>query len=70
MGRRGVFHLFTVAGVEIEIDFSWIIIFVLILWSLSAGYFPEQYPGRPLGEYWAVGVVATILFFNRFPISS
>ena len=36
---------------------------MLILWSLSAGYFPEEYPGYTTGEYWIVGVVATILFF-------
>jgi Zn-dependent protease/CBS domain-containing protein len=60
---RGTFHLLTIAGVEIEIDFSWIIIFILILWSLSAGYFPYVYPGHSAGEYWGVGVVATILFF-------
>lgn len=63
MARRGVVELFTVAGVQIEIDFSWIIVFVLILWSLSSGYFPQQYPGHTAGEYWMVGVVATILFF-------
>lgn len=63
MARTGVIELFTVAGVQIEIDFSWIVVFVLILWSLSAGYFPEQYPGHTLGEYWMVGMVATILFF-------
>jgi Zn-dependent protease/predicted transcriptional regulator len=56
-------RLLTVAGVEIEIDFSWIVIFILILWSLSAGYFPYKYPGHSVAEYWGVGVVATILFF-------
>lgn len=63
MARTGAIELFTIAGVEIEIDFSWIIVFVLILWSLSAGYFPQEYPGHSTGEYWMVGVVATLLFF-------
>ncbi len=63
MARSGVIELFTIAGVEIEIDFSWIIVFVLILWSLSSGYFPQEYPGHTVGEYWIVGMVATILFF-------
>lgn len=61
--RKGVVELFKVAGVQVEIDFSWIIIFVLIYWSLSAGYFPLQYPGHTTGEYWLVGLAATILFF-------
>lgn len=61
--RKGVVELFKVAGVQVEIDFSWIIIFVLIYWSLSAGYFPLRYPGHRTGEYWLVGLAATILFF-------
>ena len=61
--RRGVVELFKVAGVQVEVDFSWIIVFVLIYWSLSAGYFPLQYPGHTTGEYWLVGLAATILFF-------
>ncbi len=60
---RKEFDLFKVAGVQIAIDFSWIIIFVLVLWSLSAGYFPELHPGYPRSEYWLVGAAATILFF-------
>ncbi len=56
-------ELFRVAGVQIEIDYSWLVIFFLVLWSLSAGYFPQEYPGqRPL-DYWVVGLVATLFFF-------
>lgn len=55
--------LFRVAGVEVEIDYSWLIIFALILWSLSAGYFPVEYPGHAVVSYWMVGFVATLLFF-------
>ena len=60
---RHEIDLFKVAGVQIAIDFSWLIIFALVLWSLSAGYFPELHPGYPRGEYWLVGIVATVLFF-------
>ncbi len=62
--RRGVVELFKVAGVQVEIDFSWIIIFALVFWSLSAGYFPIEYPGRALSDYWIVGFAATVLFFG------
>lgn len=60
---RQEIDLFKVAGVQIAIDYSWIVIFVLILWSLSAGYFPEVHPGYPTSEYWMVGIAATLLFF-------
>jgi Zn-dependent protease/predicted transcriptional regulator len=55
--------LFKVAGVQIAIDYSWLIIFALVLWSLSAGYFPALHPDYTRIEYWMVGLVATVLFF-------
>jgi Zn-dependent protease/CBS domain-containing protein len=61
--QRQEIDLFKVAGVQIAIDYSWLIIFVLVLWSLSAGYFPELHPGYPGIDYWMVGIVATLLFF-------
>jgi Zn-dependent protease/predicted transcriptional regulator len=61
--QRQEIDLFKVAGVQIAIDYSWLIIFALVLWSLSAGYFPELHPGYPGVEYWMVGLVATLLFF-------
>ena len=60
--HRGI-DLFKVAGIQIAIDYSWIVIFLLVLWSLSAGYFPLQYPGYGWPRYWGVGLVATVLFF-------
>lgn len=39
------------------------IIFALILWSLSAGYFPRYFPEYSVGLYWLSGLIATILFF-------
>ena len=62
-GHKGALELFKVAGVQVEIDFSWIIIAFLVLWSLSAGYFPITYPGHATVNYWIVGAVGTILFF-------
>ena len=65
---RGEFDLFRVAGVQIAIDFSWLIIFVLVLWGLSSGYFPALHPGYPRSEYWLVGAVGTVLFFTSIVI--
>jgi Zn-dependent protease/predicted transcriptional regulator len=56
-------NLFKVAGIQITIDISWFIIFLLVLWSLSAGYFPRQFPGQSIQVYWGAGLVATLLFF-------
>jgi Zn-dependent protease/predicted transcriptional regulator len=65
---KGEFNLFRIAGVQIAIDFSWVIIFVLVLWGLSSGYFPALHPGYPTAEYWLVGVAGTILFFASIVI--
>jgi len=60
--HRGI-DLFRIARIQIAIDYSWVVIFLLVLWSLSAGYFPRAYPGYAAGDYWGVGAVATVLFF-------
>ncbi|AFY48591.1 Zn-dependent protease [Nostoc sp. PCC 7524] len=57
------FRLGTIFGFEIRIDLSWLIIFFLVLWTLSAGLFPENYPGLSNATYFGMGIVATLLFF-------
>lgn len=57
------FDLFRVRGIQISIDPSWLAIFLLVLWSLTAGYFPHRYPGQGWGAYFVVGLAATGLFF-------
>jgi Zn-dependent protease len=52
-----------VLGIPIYVHFSWLIIFGLIFWTLSTGYFPAQYPDLPASSYWAKGLVASLLFF-------
>ena len=39
------------------------VIFLLILVSLSAGYFPNEYSDQQTSVYWVAGVAATLLFF-------
>src|ERR1700757_4988019 len=57
-------RLMNIAGIQITIDPSWFLIFILVVFSLSAGYFPRQFPGQGLGAYWVAGVLATVLFFG------
>jgi Zn-dependent protease/predicted transcriptional regulator len=52
-----------VIGIPIYLHFSWLIIFGLIAWTLSTGYFPAQAPDLPASSYWAKGLVASLLFF-------
>lgn len=61
--QNGGIDLLKVGGVVVAIDYSWLVIFFLVLWGLSAGYFPQEYPGYHVAGYWVVGLVATFLFF-------
>jgi Zn-dependent protease/predicted transcriptional regulator len=55
--------LMKVGGIQIILDYSWFIVFGLLLWSLSAGYFPLVYPGQTTQTYWMTGGLAALLFF-------
>lgn len=57
------FRLGSVFGFEIRVDYSWFVIFFLILWTLSLGFFPATYPGLAPGAHMAMGLAATLLFF-------
>ena len=61
--RRGV-DLFRMLGVQVALDYSWFVVFLLVAWSLGAGYFPQAYPGHGVGELRARSASgATLLFF-------
>lgn len=57
------FRLGSIFGFEIRVDLSWFLIFFLVLWTLSVGLFPTNYPGFDHGTYFGMGIVATLLFF-------
>jgi Zn-dependent protease/predicted transcriptional regulator len=57
-------RLTKIAGIQIDIDYSWLFVFFLVLWCLAAGYFPNAYPGHGQLQYWIVGLVATLFFFS------
>jgi len=56
-------RLTKIAGIRIDIDYSWLFIFMLVVWSLASGYFPQAYPGYKELQYWIVGLVAALMFF-------
>jgi Zn-dependent protease len=53
-----------IAGIDIGIHYTWILIFVLLSWSLAQGFFPQLYPGWDTITYWITGVVAALLLFG------
>jgi len=57
------FRIGSVFGIEIRIDYSWFVIFVLILWTLTRNVFPTAHPGEASGTYLVMGLAGTLLFF-------
>jgi Zn-dependent protease/predicted transcriptional regulator len=55
--------LFKLLGFEVGIDISWIIIAILIAWSLSTGLFPFYYKDLSTQMYWFMGIVGALLLF-------
>jgi len=62
MGRNAL-SLGRVFGIEVKLDYSWFIVFALVVWSLADYYFPSTHPGWSGGTYWAIGIVTALLFF-------
>lgn len=59
----GTVRLGKVLGINISIDWSWVLIFLLITLSLGAGVFPEMHPNWGPALNWGVAIAASLLFF-------
>ena len=57
-------RLGSILGFEIRVDLSWLLIFFLILWTLTVNLFPFNYPGLPGNTYIIMGIAGTLLFFT------
>ena len=56
--------LFTVRGIPVDINASWLIAFALITWSFSTAAFPGVFRLWSTQQYWLAGVVTTLLLFT------
>jgi Zn-dependent protease/predicted transcriptional regulator len=55
--------LFRVAGIPVRVHVSWLVIYGLLAWSLSVGYFPHVLPDMHVRTHWVSGLVAALLLF-------
>jgi PDZ domain-containing secreted protein/Zn-dependent protease/CBS domain-containing protein len=60
---ESTFTFLRVRGIPIGANWSWLLVFALISWSLGAGLFPRTYPGMDDTTYLVMGIVAAVLFF-------
>lgn len=60
-GRK--IKLMSLSGFNVHIDASWIFLALLIVWTLSAGYFPAEIRGLETSAYWLMGVFGALGLF-------
>jgi Zn-dependent protease/CBS domain-containing protein len=53
-----------IAGIRFGVNWSWLVVFALIVWTLATGIFPETNKGLSNGTYIAMALVAAFLFFG------
>lgn len=58
----GGFRIFRIFGIDVRVDWSWLIILGLVTWNLST-VFGNAHPEWGAGLRWGLGLVAAILFF-------
>lgn len=64
-GRLGGFPLFTILGFKVRLNLSWLLLGLLITWSLAAGYFPQRYPDLATRTLWWMGAAGALgVFFS------
>jgi len=53
-----------IAGIKIGLNWSWLVVFALIVWSLATAVFPTENPGLSDAAYGGMAVAAALLFFT------
>lgn len=56
-------HLFTLLGFRVGLDLSWFLLAILLVWSLTVGYFPSAVPGLGGSTYFWMGIVGALGLF-------
>src|SRR5437667_908185 len=59
----GSLRIGKIAGIDIDIHVSWMIILVLLTVSLATGWFPQLYPGWSTATYWLIAFLSSLLLF-------
>jgi Zn-dependent protease/CBS domain-containing protein len=59
----GNISLGRIGGVEVRVNWSWLVVLALIVWTLADGVFPSQNPRLSRDTHLAMAVVAALLFF-------
>ena len=53
-----------IAGIEVGIHYSLLLVLLYFSWSLANGFLPDTNPFWSTATYWAVGFAAAVLLFT------
>src|SRR6476646_4737759 len=59
----GSFRIGRIAGIDIEVNVSWLVILVLLTFSLAVSWFTATVPRQSTLIYWVLGFIAALLLF-------
>jgi Zn-dependent protease/predicted transcriptional regulator len=57
------FYLGRVFGIPIFAHYSWLPVFPFYAWAIASGLLPREAPGLSVIQYWALGLLTTMLLF-------
>jgi len=60
-GKR--IKIFSLLGFEVRVDLSWLVLAVLVTWSLAKGVFPDYFENLPEQTYWLMGAAGALGLF-------
>jgi Zn-dependent protease len=60
---KHTWRLGRIFGVDINVDSSWIVIFILFTWVLAGSHFPRSHPTWQPSLNWMIGLLTSLLVF-------
>ena len=61
--KKSSWSIARIFGIPLEIHYSWLFIFAIIVWSLAADYFPMHHPGVAGAANWVAAIITAVVFF-------
>ena len=61
---ESTFTIVRIRGIRVGANWTWLIVFTLVLWSLTSTMFPQTYPGLSRTAYIGMGITAAVLLFG------
>src|SRR5215211_3124067 len=60
---NGSIRLGRIAGIDINVNASWLLAFAFVTWTLAQVQFPDSYPRWSAPAYWITGAASALLLF-------